>query len=196
MSRRRQHVRARSFSLEALRRLPELLPIVLLLILLAVVMLAGCDSADDGGFDVADYLGTYAGTETISLLPGLPTPVRHTFTSDAAGQVTLTTVYDVQDERDPRSRPIVLMGTVDANGMRFEQTDAGAGAFGSLTVDADGQVDGVAEVVLFDAPVEATVTGTLTPERLDLDITFEVPPGLAGLPAGTTVTLQQRTQRV
>ena len=171
-------------------RLRHLLPIVLL-----AVMTVRCDSADVE-FDLAEYLGTYAGTETISLLPGLPTPLRHTFTSESPDQVTLTTVYDVQDERDPRNQPIVLTGTVDEGGMRFEQTDASAGAFGTLTVDAAGQVDGVVEVVLFDAPVEAAVTGTLTPRRFDLDITFEVPPGIAGLPAGTMVTLRQRTQRV
>ena len=162
---------------------------------MVVLLLAGCDSNSDEPFAIDDYMGTYDGTATqrIELPDGTTTTQMTngsvTFSSDAAGQVMLSA-----SSATPGEAPLLLDGTYDETGMRFQLDQSELFVF-EIVFDEDGDASGGGTVDFFDIILDGEVSGRLTPRQVDLELDFDVTEGNADVPTGSTASLEYHATR-
>ena len=125
--------------------------------LLVLLVLAGCDSSDPA-FDIADYVGTYEGTRTVTDSDGSTDTEDISFTISADTDAQ-TVAFALRPEAGASE---VLPGTYDEDGIEA-LLDAGIARIG-FSVSRDGSVTGTFSA--FNA--SGTISGTLTPSRFDL----------------------------
>ena len=137
------------------------------LALLPLLLAVGCDSG--ASFDVSAYVGTYAGTRTITEGP------------DGQGDVQSITITILANEDagtvrlalDPEFGPAeVLNGTYDDDGFLFRAMEPGFDF--TFTAGPDGAVRGTSSTF----GQEGTISGTFTPSRIDLTFEAEDPAGV------------------
>ena len=154
----RQRVRPLTLDISGLLTHTAVSRLVRALLLLPLLVAVGCDSgATDDSFDVSAYLGTYAGTRTVTDEGRADIEdVTVTFTSEERAG---TFVLELTPEFGPPER---IGGTFTDDGADFQVMENGF-RFG-FTVDRDGDIAGT-----YDVFEEAgSITGTLTPSRFDL----------------------------
>ncbi len=161
-------------------------------VLVLLLALAACDSSDGGDtFDVADYVGTYNGTARTTF-DGPDGPVEQStalvvrVTAPASGNTVRITMTPAGGE------PIVFNGTHDANGAVFPVP----GSTLVMRVDADGDVSGSGTLPFFDVTLQATTSGSVTPQRILITADVEVIEGTPDTPAGTNGEITFEALRV
>ena len=124
-------------------------------------MFGGCDS--NRSFEITDYLGTYAGTQTTYGI-GVEGPIEET------GGITITIAQgetpgtvDLTLAREGTSAS-VLSGTYDENGLSVNDSNE----FSSITFEVDARGDIEGSFSAFFESGTGTVEGRLTPTRFDL----------------------------
>ncbi|MFN3595981.1 MAG: hypothetical protein ACK41D_01770 [Rubricoccaceae bacterium] len=167
----------------------RLLPAALLLALLA----AGCDSGNPGGPPqsfVTPLLGTYSGTRVVTEGSRPPTTenVTITITQDparASVRLTLTSGSGTPEVTEGvyNDREIRLGGSAD--GIQIE-----------FVVDRNGNVTGSGQLARPDGlRGTITVTGSMTPRAIALDLDTRITQGVTGTPTGQLNTTRIRASR-
>ncbi len=164
----------------------------------ALAVLAACDTAAPGLFDVASVTGVYAGTRTVDVLGSEPevAPATVTISADAPSR-TISFAVGVRGES-----AIVLSGTYTEAGVISAGNALGsAGLSVEFVVDPTGTLRGAYAVVGPDSlgtPVTGVAEGRLAP---DLFVLTLVEPDAGGVrteirtvrsPAGRAATRRRR----